>query len=489
MNFKTKILIVEDFKASRIAEIDILRELGFGNIVEAEHGESAINILKAQKDIGLIISDWNMPDINGYELLVWTRSQKDYKDVPFVMVTAQAEKKQVEKTYKAGAVGFITKPFDARELKNILDSLLDTAGVPGSMGREPEPESVSPASGLKKTGSGLKKIRVGHIQITDHLVLGVLKHMINTGEYKPRYFELETRCLKSWNQVQKSLETKELDSAFILAPIAMDMFAAGVPIKLVLFSHKNGSICVRNNKDAKIKSIRSFFKNKKFFIPHILSVHHMLSSMFFNEIGLKAGMMGKEVLDIIYEVVPPVIMPDYMKQNPETCGFMVAQPIGAKTVSKGGAELMFLSGELWENHPCCIVAAQDDFINENTDAVHEFVDLLVKAGMYISQNPAHSAQIGVDFLDSEKKLGLNPLLLEEVLNEKYGIKTDNLFPVIEDIDKMQRYMKEKMGIGTLIDLEKFIDLRFAEHSCPKTGQDQESLMHDPWPILQRIMKG
>ncbi|MCP4348543.1 MAG: response regulator [Desulfobacterales bacterium] len=474
-----KILIVEDFKASRKMEIEILKKAGFGNVIEAENGETAIEILKKEKDVKLIISDWNMPGKDGYELLIWVRSDDSYQEIPFIMATAQAEKKEAYKAVKAGVSNFISKPFTPEELKLVID---DTFGVSKESNDAPR-ETKLP----RKTASGKIRLSVGHIQITDHLVLGALSYLISSGNFKPKYFELETRCMSGWNPVQKALETGEIDAALILAPIAMDLFSVGVPIRLVLFAHKNGSICVKSKKVTTRESFRRSFRNKTFYIPHVLSVHHMLSNMFFHEIGLKGGLVGKEAVDVTFEVIPPVKMPEFIARSPEACGFMVAQPVGAKAIAEGGADLLFLSGELWEYHPCCVVAMQQDYINAYNDAVHEFVDMLVQAGIFITQNPEISALIAIKFLDPDKSLKLRGAVLENVLTEPHGIKTDDLFPIIEDLDKMQRYMTDKMDIGTLVDLEKFIDIRFADAACDKSVRGKySSVIHDPSEIIWKI---
>jgi chemotaxis signal transduction protein/ABC-type nitrate/sulfonate/bicarbonate transport system substrate-binding protein len=271
--------------------------------------------------------------------------------------------------------------------------------------------------------------------------------------------------MPGWNPVQQALEKGEVDAAFILAPIAMDLFSVDVPIKLVLFAHKNGSICVRNKKGGKSSSLREFFKGKNFYIPHFLSIHHMLSDIFLREVGLTPGVTGNEGVDAFFEVVPPIKMPEFLAKNFNVGGYTVAEPLGTKAINAGSGTLMFLSGELWEDHPCCVVILRDEIIEQHPDAVYEFTDLLVKAGKFIAEDPKKAAEIAVWFLDPEGKLGLKEPVLEKVLKEPKGITTDDLFPVIEDLDQMQRYMSEEMGIGTIIDLEKFVDTRFAERAC------------------------
>lgn len=96
-----KILLVEDSGITRKMEIKILNELGFNNIIEAEDGEVAVKKLQEEKDVSLIISDWNMPNKGGYDLLLWVRADQKWKDVPFIMATAQAEKKKAAKAQQS----------------------------------------------------------------------------------------------------------------------------------------------------------------------------------------------------------------------------------------------------------------------------------------------------------------------------------------------------------------------------------------------------
>jgi ABC-type nitrate/sulfonate/bicarbonate transport system substrate-binding protein len=112
-----------------------------------------------------------------------------------------------------------------------------------------------------------------------------------------------------------------------------------------------------------------------------------------------------------------------------------------------------------------VAAFRDEFIGEYTDAVHEFSSLIVKAGKSIASDKEKAAEIAVNFLDPEKSIGLTTAVLYKVLNEPKGIRMDDLYPVIEDLDKIQRYMHDEMGIGKIIDLEKFVDMRFANDVC------------------------
>jgi chemotaxis signal transduction protein/ABC-type nitrate/sulfonate/bicarbonate transport system substrate-binding protein len=279
--------------------------------------------------------------------------------------------------------------------------------------------------------------------------------------------------MMSWNQVQDALEKGSVDAAFILAPIAMDLFNYGVPIRLVLFAHKNGSIMVRSTAVEYHKPYQQFFKHKVFFIPHRMSIHNMLAHKYFSEMGLKPGVVGAGAVNMMFEVVAPINMPAFLKESANSCGFMVAEPIGSMAIASGLAERQLISSEIWEQHPCCVVVFRDDFIGRHTDAVHEFTNMLVDSGKYIEENPEKAADIAVSFLDPAKKIGLQSSILLKVLTETNGITTKDLYPVMEDLDVIQRFMKENMNIGSIIDLEKFVDLRFAKVACKEICAPEE----------------
>ena len=129
---------------------------------------------------------------------------------------------------------------------------------------------------------------------------------------------------------------------------------------------------------------------------------------------------------------------------------------------------------MWENHPCCVVVVRDELINTHKDAVQEFTNLLVQAGEFIFKRPEAAAEIGVSFLDPTKTLGLSVPVLKNVLKESKGIRTNDLFPVVEDFVRMQEYMSKEMGVGSPIDIRKFVDTRFAEIACRGMASGRKS---------------
>ncbi|WP_300672200.1 ABC transporter substrate-binding protein [Desulfoluna sp.] len=460
INMDMNILAVDDSGTMRVMFRQYLEKAGFKHIGLAINGLDALEKLKTEGPYDLIISDWNMPTMDGLEFLKEVRKRSDLKDIPFIMATAQGDKTQQEIARNAGSNGHVPKPFDEVELKTAIEKAFNTYQ------EAPTTESHTP-----EIRDGKVVIRLGHIQITDHLALGILQHWISQGVVTPKQFILETDCLPGWNPVQEKLENGTVSGAMVLAPIAMDLFAYNVPIRLVLLAHKNGSGFVRSSRyeEGPYSDKADFYKYKVVNIPHKMSIHNMLAHKYLTGLGLKPGVPGQKAINVRFEVVPPVKMPPIMKEDESVGGFIVAEPICTRAASSGLGSMEFVSGGMWPDHPCCVLALRQELINAEPDAVQELTDLLVKAGRYVSENRKGAAEIALKFLDPEGKMGLSLPVLLQVLSQKNGITMDDLYPSIEDLDKIQTYMYHDMGIGKLIDLNSFADLRFAAKA---TGRDE-----------------
>ncbi|WDU60222.1 response regulator [Pseudemcibacter aquimaris] len=117
------ILIVDDYKTMLRIIRNLLKQLGFHNVDEATDGAEALNKLRT-KNYDLIISDWNMEPMTGYELLKEVRADDMLKSLPFIMVTAESKTDNVIAAKKAGVNNYIVKPFNAATLKAKLSSVL-----------------------------------------------------------------------------------------------------------------------------------------------------------------------------------------------------------------------------------------------------------------------------------------------------------------------------------------------------------------------------
>lgn len=120
---KMKILVVDDFATMRRIIKNTLRQIGYENVVEAEDGEAAVAKLETER-IDFIVSDWNMPKMTGLELLRWVRSHDEFKDLPFLMVTAEAQKENILEAAKARVNNYVVKPFTAETMEEKIEAIM-----------------------------------------------------------------------------------------------------------------------------------------------------------------------------------------------------------------------------------------------------------------------------------------------------------------------------------------------------------------------------
>ena len=120
---KMPILIVDDYKTMLRIIRNLLKQLGFDNVDEATDGSEALAKLRG-KEYSLVISDWNMEPMTGYQLLKEVRSDTKLKATPFIMVTAESKTENVIAAKKAGVNNYIVKPFNAATLKTKMSSVV-----------------------------------------------------------------------------------------------------------------------------------------------------------------------------------------------------------------------------------------------------------------------------------------------------------------------------------------------------------------------------
>ncbi|MBM7036313.1 chemotaxis response regulator CheY [Vibrio sp. 188UL20-2] len=124
MDKNMKILIVDDFSTMRRIVKNLLRDLGFNNTQEADDGLTALPMLK-KGDFDFVVTDWNMPGMQGIDLLKNIRSDDSLKHLPVLMITAEAKREQIIEAAQAGVNGYIVKPFTAGTLKEKLDKIFE----------------------------------------------------------------------------------------------------------------------------------------------------------------------------------------------------------------------------------------------------------------------------------------------------------------------------------------------------------------------------
>ncbi|MEO1765868.1 chemotaxis response regulator CheY [Thiobacter aerophilum] len=122
-----KFLVVDDFSTMRRIVRNLLKELGFANVEEAEDGVVALQKLRNGK-FDFVVSDWNMPNMTGLDLLKAIRSDPALKHIPVLMVTAEAKKENIIAAAQAGASGYVVKPFTAATLEEKLNKIFQNLG-------------------------------------------------------------------------------------------------------------------------------------------------------------------------------------------------------------------------------------------------------------------------------------------------------------------------------------------------------------------------
>lgn len=298
------------------------------------------------------------------------------------------------------------------------------------------------------TATAKTTIKVGYLPILDHLPLLVSHAQDDT---KFQAVKIEPRMFKGWNTMVGALKADVINAAFILSPLAIDLFNQGVNIKTVLLAHRDGSaITVKKN-----SSIRSpaDLKGKVIAIPAQKATHTAL---------LNKYLMGAQLSlkDVITKVVAPPNMIRAMKMN-RIDAFIVAEPFGAKAQSSGVGKILVLTKDIVPNHVECIVVVKQDMIEQHPEAVQEWVDSLLRVGRWIDKdktenNAEQTARLSVKYLPHSQRSIINGLE-----NPKDRISFTDLnpnkadFQTIVDI-AVQAHLINKVNLDAFIDRQFYL---------------------------------
>jgi two-component system chemotaxis response regulator CheY len=124
-----KFLVVDDYSTMRRIIKNLLHDLGYANVAEADDGNTALPLLQ-NGNFDFLITDWNMPGMAGLDLLKAVRSNEKLKKMPVLMLTAEAKREQIVEAAQAGVSGYVIKPFTAQTLTEKIDKILESRAVP-----------------------------------------------------------------------------------------------------------------------------------------------------------------------------------------------------------------------------------------------------------------------------------------------------------------------------------------------------------------------
>jgi two-component system chemotaxis response regulator CheY len=122
IDFSTPVLVVDDYNTMIRIIRNLLKQIGFENIDDASDGSAALHKMRGKK-YGLVISDWNMEPMTGYDLLKEVRADQNLCQTPFIMITAESKTENVIAAKKAGVNNYIVKPFNAATLKSKIEAI------------------------------------------------------------------------------------------------------------------------------------------------------------------------------------------------------------------------------------------------------------------------------------------------------------------------------------------------------------------------------
>ncbi len=298
---------------------------------------------------------------------------------------------------------------------------------------------------------------IGHLRVVDHLILGFVDRQLKTKKRDMTHSNLEIKPMNAWEQVSDRLKEGSLDGAFIPAPLAMNLFASGLDIRLLMFVHRSGSLIVKK-RNPEIKSIKDF-QGKTVLVSSKLSIQNMLLHRLLSSVKLKPGTHEDTRADVIIETANPSLMNEMLANDPDNdiAGVTVAEPFGSEAIFNGLASKICTSQTLWQNHPCCVFVLKTSFIKQDSKAVQEIVDLFIHAGQHIENTPKNKmVSLSHDFLDQKKEI-VEKVLLKTNISYKPSL----LVPDIDALNIIQNYMADVMGVlKNKIEITDFVDNSF-----------------------------
>ncbi len=291
------------------------------------------------------------------------------------------------------------------------------------------------ASGKKLT------IKVGYLPITDHLL------MLAVEQEKFPNVTLEPVKFSSWPEITEALKAGKIDGAFLLTPMGLTLRQKGIPVKVVLLGHRNGSVITVKN-SGEINRIEDL-KGKTIAIPSPFSTHNILLRKILTEKGIDPAHDLK-----IIDMAPPEMV--VALATGRIHGYIVAEPFGAQAEAQKVGKILTLSKDIWHDHICCVLNVQEKLLQQYPGEVQELVSGFLRTADFIEANPLLAAK------GSVKILGQKAEIVERVLTTPADRLTfRNLVPAKADFVATQDYMI-KFGIAKeKVDISAYLDDRFA----------------------------
>ncbi|HEY9207385.1 MAG TPA: ABC transporter substrate-binding protein [Candidatus Methanoperedens sp.] len=296
-------------------------------------------------------------------------------------------------------------------------------------------------------------LRIGYLPIT-HSMLPVVAHA------QGKFTKVNVEMVKfgSWTELAEALKAGKIDGGgSILNTLAIKLAEQDVPLRSVLMAVRDGSVLIVKNDIKDVKEL----KNKTIAIPSKFSPHYILLHKYLADNGLE---VGKDVKTI--ELAPPDMVSALAGGSID--GYIVAEPFGAKAEDLKVGRVLVLSKDIeipGSTSNECVIAIRSEFIEKYPDAVQDFVDQLILAGIYVHKNPQEAANLTVPYY------GQKPEIIVRAINDPPGRTVYlDLYPRENEYEAFQKYMLELGLIKKGVNITEFVDERFAENAYKKIGK-------------------
>lgn len=253
-----------------------------------------------------------------------------------------------------------------------------------------------------------------------------------------------------WPTVKEALISKDVGGVFILAPMAMQLVADGVPIKVVYLGHRDGTAIVVG-KDSEIHDFGDL-RGKTVAIPSRYANQNVLMHRMMREWGMQDG-------DIELRELPPPEHPTGLRSG-AIDGYIVGEPFAAKAEVDGFGRVLYHTKDIWPEFISCVLVVREDLIEDEPELVRELVEGIAKSGKWLDEDVAHR-------MDAAEVAGKRyyfqpPELLKHVLSKPVDrVRYTNLTPLKDDFDQI---MELAFDIGVLsrrVEFKEYADDRFA----------------------------
>jgi len=276
----------------------------------------------------------------------------------------------------------------------------------------------------------------------------------------------KSRKFTDWPTVKEALIAKEIGGVFILAPMAMQLVADGIPIKVVYLGHRDGTAIVVG-KDSEIHDF-SDLAGKVVAIPSRYANQNVLMHRMMRQWG-----MAPDSIEL--RELPPPEHPIAL-QSGSIDAYIVGEPFAAKAEVDGYGRVLYQTKDIWKDFISCVLVVRDDLIEDDRELIQELVSGIAKSGMWLDEDPAH--RMDAAEIAAKNYYFQSPELLKHVLSKPVDrVKYTRLTPLREDFNEIMTLAHEIGVLSREVDFEEYADDSFALAASK-----------EPW-ALERLPRG